>query len=402
MDTVMTKLLNPRILVGAAALLMVLVYFTPLWSIGLVAPQYRDGLGMYISISEVRGHDTHDLQNINILNHYIGMQPIEPDAIPELEWMPKILGALIIAGLLAAIIGNRWLMAAWLVAFVGLGIAGMVDFYMWKVDYGHNLSPDAPIKVPGMTYQPPLIGTKQLLNITASSYPHLGTYILLVASGLGLAGVIQAFRRHGGRATGEAGGSSAREGRRRAPSAIASTMAMGLVLLVACGGGDERPGDDLARASGDRSARMVYGQDVDPFCGRVVDRVRWGGEIRTSEGDQIRFRSVECLAGHLLANGSAAGEGTAILVVDFPDGYRLIPASEAVFLHTPNLASPDRLNLLAIHRDNERMIRNLQDAYTGPLLDWSQVLELVESRWHAAVGAGGCIAADERANPVCG
>jgi copper chaperone NosL len=398
----MKKLLNPRILVGAAALLMVLVYFTPLWSIGLVAPQYRDGLGMYISINEVRGHDTHDLQNINILNHYIGMQPIEPDAIPELEWMPKILGALIVTGLLAAIIGNRWLMAAWFVTFVGLGIAGMVDFYMWKVDYGHNLSPDAPIRVPGMTYQPPLIGKKQLLNITASSYPHLGTYILIVASGLGLAGVIQAFRRHRGKDAKEVQGSSAKDGRSGASPAAVSSIAVGLLLLAACGVADDNRTDDLARASEDRSARMVYGQDVDPFCGRAVDRVRWGGELRTSDGEQIRFRSVECLAGHLLAQGPKAEEGAAILVVDFPDGYRLIPASEAVFLHTPNLPSPDRVNLLAIHRDNERMIRNLQEAYTGPLLDWSQVLELVESRWQAAVGAGGCIAADERATPVCG
>jgi copper chaperone NosL len=399
----MKKLLNPRVLVGAAALLMVLVYFTPLWSIGLVAPQYRDGLGMYISIDEVRGHDTHDLQNINILNHYIGMQPIEPEAIPELEWMPKILGALIIAGLLAAIIGNRWLMAAWLVAFVGLGIAGMVDFYMWKVDYGHNLSPDAPIKVPGMTYQPPLIGSKQLLNITASSYPHLGTYILLVASILGLTGVVRAFRRHGREEGGGEPGTPARESRpSNTPSAVVSGLMLALLAIPACGPADQDRSQEGDRTSLDHTTAMVYGQDMDPFCGKAVDRVRWGGELVTADGERVRFRSVECLAGHLLAHGPEMREGASIRVVDFPDGHRLIPASEAVFLHTPNLPSPDRLNLMAIHRDNERMIQNLQDAYTGPLLDWDQVLELVEGRWQPAVAAGGCIAAAELATPVCG
>jgi copper chaperone NosL len=391
-ESLLKKLLNPRILVGAAALLMVLAYFTPLWSIGLVAPQYRDGLGMYISIDEVRGHDTHDLQNINILNHYIGMQPVEPDAIPELEWMPKILGALIVTGLLAAVIGNRWVMAAWLVAFVGLGIAGMVDFYMWKVDFGHNLSPDAPIKVPGMTYQPPLIGSKQLLNITASSYPHLGTYILLVASLLGLTGVIRAFRGHG-------------RGKSRplnTPSVVVSGLVLALLAIPACGPADQDRAQEGHRASLDYSTAMVYGQDVDPFCGKAVDKVRWGGELRTADGKRARFRSTECLAGHVLAHGPEAEEGASIRVVDFPDGHRLIPVSEAVFLHTPNLSSPDRLNLLAIHRDNERMILNLQDAYTGPLLDWGQVLELVESRWQPAVAAGGCIRAAELATPVCG
>jgi copper chaperone NosL len=399
----MKKLLNPRVLVGAAALLMVLVYFTPLWTIGLVAPQYRDGLGMYISIDEVRGHDAHDLQNINILNHYIGMQPIEPDAIPELEWMPKILGALIVTGLLAAISGNRWVMAGWLAAFLGLGIAGMVDFYMWKVDYGHNLSPDAPIKVPGMTYQPPLIGSKQLLNITASSYPHLGTYILFVASILGLTGVIRAFRRHGREEGGSEPDAPAGESRPpTTPSAVVSGLVLALLAIPACGPTDRDRSEEGDRASRDRAAAMVYGQDVDPFCGKAVDRVRWGGEFVNADGERTRFRSVECLAGHLLAHGPAAMEGASIRVVDFPDGYRLIPVSDAVFLHTPNLPSPDRLNLMAIHRDNERMILNLQDAYTGPLLNWGQVLELVEARWHPAVAAGGCMAAAELATPVCG
>jgi copper chaperone NosL len=55
---------------------------------------------------------------------------------------------------------------------VVLGIAGLIDFYMWGYDYGHNLNPRAPIKVPGMSYQPPLIGCKQLLNINACSWPH--------------------------------------------------------------------------------------------------------------------------------------------------------------------------------------------------------------------------------------
>jgi hypothetical protein len=50
-----------------------------------------------------------------------------------------------------------------------------VDFWRWEYDYGHNLDFEhAIIKVPGMTYQPPLIGSKQLLNFTASSWPSLG------------------------------------------------------------------------------------------------------------------------------------------------------------------------------------------------------------------------------------
>ncbi len=60
------------------------------------------------------------------------------------------------------------------------GAAALVDFYLWGDDYGHNLDPSAPIVVPGMAYQPPLIGTKQLLNFTAFSGPDIGGWIFLV------------------------------------------------------------------------------------------------------------------------------------------------------------------------------------------------------------------------------
>ena len=67
----------------AAAILLVVVYFFPLWRISLQAPQYPDGLGIDIWIYKITGRSPHDLQNINGLNHYIGMRAIEPDSIPD-------------------------------------------------------------------------------------------------------------------------------------------------------------------------------------------------------------------------------------------------------------------------------------------------------------------------------
>jgi len=49
---------------------------------------------------------------------------------------------------------------------------------MWEYDYGHDLDKHAPIKVPGMVYQPPLIGTKQLLNMETTSSPAAGSYLI--------------------------------------------------------------------------------------------------------------------------------------------------------------------------------------------------------------------------------
>ena len=78
------------------------------------------------------------------------------------------------------------LLVGWLASFAIAGAAGMAEFYMWSYDYGHNLADDAVIKVPGMSYQPPLIGSKQLLNFTADSWPAAGSWLAFAAFALGI------------------------------------------------------------------------------------------------------------------------------------------------------------------------------------------------------------------------
>jgi len=166
-----------RIIVMVFSILLVTAFILPIWEITLDAPQYPEGLGMNIWINKITG----DLQTINGLNHYIGMKKIEPDSINELKMMPYFLGALIALGLIAGISGKKKLLALWAAVFIIIGTAGAFDFYMWEYDYGHNLDQEAAIKVPGMSYQPPLIGGKQLLNIYASSYPDTGGFVVIAA-----------------------------------------------------------------------------------------------------------------------------------------------------------------------------------------------------------------------------
>ena len=77
-----------RLLTALAAIALLGAFAWPLWSIGLIAPQYPEGLGMQIRLTTVQGASEHDLTNINELNHYIGMKVIDPDVIPELKYMP--------------------------------------------------------------------------------------------------------------------------------------------------------------------------------------------------------------------------------------------------------------------------------------------------------------------------
>ncbi len=185
-----------RTLTAIASLALAGLFVLPLWRVQLVAPQYPEGLGMRIGISGVHGTMPTDLDNINGLNHYIGMKHITPSAIPELRYMPWIVGALILFGLIAASVGSRKLLLTWIGGFAVLAVAGLADFWRWEYDYGHNIDFEhAIIKIPGMTYQPPLIGVKQLLNFTAISWPDTGAWLALAAFGLGVLAVIMTFRQ---------------------------------------------------------------------------------------------------------------------------------------------------------------------------------------------------------------
>jgi copper chaperone NosL len=180
----------------AAAALLAGMFATPLWSIRLVAPQYPEGLGMQIRINTVVGITPTDLLNINGLNHYIGMKVIDPDSIPVLRAMPWVLGALVLGALLVALIGRRVALVGWLVTFGCAALAGLGEFWWWEYDYGHHIDvAHAIIKIPGMSYQPPVVGSKQLLNFTATSMPALGAYLALAAFVLALGALMLERRR---------------------------------------------------------------------------------------------------------------------------------------------------------------------------------------------------------------
>lgn len=180
-----------RALLAVSALLLVAMYFAPIWRVYLNAPQYPEGLGMQIWINTVKGIKENDLENINNLNHYIGMKRIVPDAIPELKLMPFIVAVLVAGGLAAAAVGRRRVAQAWIAVFLVVALVGLVDFWKWEYEYGHDLDMEnAIIKVPGMSYQPPLIGSKQLLNFTATSIPGVGGYAAILALGLGILALV--------------------------------------------------------------------------------------------------------------------------------------------------------------------------------------------------------------------
>ena len=167
----------PRLSMLLAIAGILSLFLFPMWKIILYAPQYPTGVQMNIWINKIDGNEPGTLQNVNILNHYVGMKYIEPDAIPELTYFPYVIIAMACLGLVGLIINRPWAYLSWMLLMIGLSMIGFYDFYLWEYDYGHNLSDTAPIKIPGASFQPPLLGKKIILNFTAVSLPHIGGYL---------------------------------------------------------------------------------------------------------------------------------------------------------------------------------------------------------------------------------
>ncbi len=169
-----------RILLAVCGIALVISIFVPLWSIYLEAPQYPEGLSMFLWANKITG----EYEIINGLNHYIGMKTIHPEDFWEFEVLPYALGFFALLCFLAAMLNKKSWLYVTTVLFLVFGVAFMVDFWLWEYDYGHNLDPNAAIVVPGMSYQPPLIGFKQLLNFGAYSYPNIGGGIMFAVAGI--------------------------------------------------------------------------------------------------------------------------------------------------------------------------------------------------------------------------
>jgi copper chaperone NosL len=364
-----------RLLLLAAALLLIPAWSMPLWSIRIVAPQYNDGLGMYIGARDIVGHTQHDIQNINILNHYIGMKPIIPAEVTPLEIMPYALLFLMGTAVLAMLVARRWAVVGWLTAFAIIGVAGLYEFYSWNYDYGHNLSPDAPIKVPGMTYTPPLIGTKTLLTIRASSWPYWGTAFVTLSFLAGAAALVTLWRRSAVDPGAAALRLLAERVGTRSRAAVVVLLTGSALAMTSCGAAPAADAADL-RA---RAPEFAPGQPPCDFCDGNIPASRFGGELVTARGQTYQFMSVECLAGFIAAGRVSESEIRSVKVVDYNHGERLIDARTAHYVRSDHRQSPNGLNLLAA--ESETVAHNLHFFFHGARLTWPDVLELVRTEW---------------------
>ena len=166
-----------RIVLGlAAAILVGLAWRLPIWEARLTAPQYPGGLTLSASATGVTG----DIDEVNELNHYVGMRAFETSDAPEMAlWTPVIalglVGVVLAVTLPRRLVGRAAKLGLWLIP-----IGVLLDVQLRLHQYGQSVQPDAPIRLDPFT--PLVVGPTKVLNFTTWAYPGLAIWCLLLAA----------------------------------------------------------------------------------------------------------------------------------------------------------------------------------------------------------------------------
>lgn len=311
METQKTSVLSRVLLLLAGGLLLAALAF-PMWQIQLEAPQYPEGLVLKLYPNKIGG----DVEIINGLNHYIGMKTLHTENFPEFGILPYIIGLFGVMSILIAALPNRKRITGIFIAFLVFATVSAIDFYRWNYQYGHDLDPNAAIQVPGMAYQPPLLGYKQLLNFAAYSVPDTGGWLMIGAAVLIFIAVIKET------------GLLKRFSRRNIGAAAASVLLLG---LMSCSPRGPEP--------------IKLNSDNCDFCKMTISNGRFAAQTITKKGRIYKFDDVSCMMRYVAEfhNQEYAGH----YVSDYLQDNTLIPADKAFYLRGGTINSPMRGNVAA-------------------------------------------------------
>ena len=168
-----------RIAVIVATLFLIPSLFLPTWRITLHAPQYPDGLQVVIYPNTVQG----DVDEVNILNHYIGMAQIEPDEFQEFRFIPFFIIRFVALAALSALAARMAIAALGWIDFTVFGLVMLYTLHFWLYGFGNNLASDAPLRLNPFT--PNFIGSTQVGQFAVESWPASGALLMSFAGFIG-------------------------------------------------------------------------------------------------------------------------------------------------------------------------------------------------------------------------
>jgi copper chaperone NosL len=327
---------------GVLLLVMVLLVssiFVPMWRIELSAPQYPEGLVLKLHADKIAG----DVDIINGLNHYIGMKTLHKEDFVEFTVLPYIFVFFGVFALVTAIIAKKNILYVLFVSVVLFGVLAAVDFYRWNYEYGHNLDPNAAIQVPGMSYQPPLIGYKQLLNFGAYSIPDIGGW-LLISSGFLLfiivvkeSNLLQRFKK---------------------PKTATVLLFLLSLSFFSC-------------SNNTKAVPIKLNVDNCDFCKMSIADGKYGAEVLTEKGRTYKFDDIMCMMNYCKENSNTII--SAYYVHDFTQDNVLIPVTTAHFISGGTITTPMRGGVVAF--SSEKDAKEFGTKLNAELITWNTVLK---------------------------
>ena len=335
---VKNKLTNiSRILVLITSVLLVASIFVPLWQIDLDAPQYPEGLNLLIYSNKLGGN----VDIINGLNHYIGMKTLHAEDFIEFTLLPYIIGFFALFALLTTIFSNKKLLYVLFTSFALFGVIAMIDFWRWEYNYGHNLDPNAAIIVPGMAYQPPLIGFKQLLNFGAYSMPSFGGWFFILSGAFLLiavlleTGVLNKFIKN--------------------KTVVSSLFLFTALSFTACTNNEPQP--------------VKLNTDMCDFCKMTIADSRFFAELVTDKGRAYKFDDLVCMRQYVIENEKM--KGSTFYVCDYTLSGVLIPAKTAFFVKDESVKSPMGGNTAAFRK--QQTAKDFAAKVNSISFDWEAI-----------------------------
>lgn len=167
--------LLPSVLLMLAAFMLMVSVFLPYWSMTLQAPQYPKGLKVEVYVSHLDG----DVSEIDALNHYLGMPPLDDGGRLERSlsvFAIVALGFLLIAGVF---VHNQW---AGLLALPTLGfpLVFLADLWVILYQYGHSIDPTSPLGGAIEPFTPPVLGPGKVGQFETVARLEAGMWLALV------------------------------------------------------------------------------------------------------------------------------------------------------------------------------------------------------------------------------
>jgi len=168
--------LLPSALLMLAALLLMTSIFLPYWSMTMFAPQYPKGLRVDVYVNQLEG----DVREIDALNHYLGMPPLDEGG--QLERSVSVL-ALVTLGLLligGVFVHNQWAGVLALPALL-YPVIFLADLWYILYTYGHSIDPQSALGGAIDPFTPPLFGEGNIGQFLTVARPELGLWLAFLA-----------------------------------------------------------------------------------------------------------------------------------------------------------------------------------------------------------------------------